>query len=315
NGGIGTAGPAAEPAGQQAPGNASAAPPTATATPAPTAVPVPTATPAAPLRPINVLLLGLDRRPGETEISRSDSLMIIHIDPLSPSLALLSLPRDLWVTLPGTEQWVKINAAYSHGEEAGGPAGGAQAAKATIEQVIAQPIDYTLVTTFEGMIGMVDAIGGIDINVPQALVDTSFPNFDYSTMTAQFEAGPQPMDGFWALVYSRTRHPDSDFQRIRRQQLVLLAMFARLQGLADAGQPPELATLAARLQGSFEYSDLDPAEALRLAGALDGLDLAGVRREAIDLRYGAETSTIDGAYIIMPDTAAIQRVAAELFGN
>lgn len=290
---------------------------TATPTPTPTATPVPTATPLPPLQPLTILLLGLDRRPDERDISRSDAMLILHIDPrpLTPTIALLSLPRDLWVPVADYGFYSKINGAYSVGESNGGPAAGAAAAQSTVAELIGQPIDYTVVTTFVGLMQIIDQIGGVEIDVPKSIYDPSYPTFDYGYMIAQFEPGLQTMDGFTALVYSRTRHADNDFERGRRQQQVLLALFTKLRNQLASGTSISNAALVAQLHDDLEYTDLDAATVLRLASVVQAADPATVRRDAVDLRYGYETSTIDGAYIIQPDVTAIQQLVATLFGT
>lgn len=299
-------------------------PPSATALPTappsvtPTASPTPSSTPEpAQLGTMNILLLGLDRRPQETGPSRTDSLMIVHLNPLSGTVALLSLPRDLWVPLTEYGYSAKINAAYSAGEENnnGDPSQAARVARQTVSELIGQPIDYTIVTTFQGLINSVDRLGGIEINVQKEIYDPTYPTFDYGYMIAHFLPGRQTMDGFTALVYSRTRHADNDFERAKRQQHVVLALADKLRLRATSGGFVATAGLVKALYNDLEYTDLELPTALQLALAMQALDPASVRRDSVDLRYGYETSTTDGAYIIAPDVPAIQQLVADLFGN
>ncbi|HYF64657.1 MAG TPA: LCP family protein [Herpetosiphonaceae bacterium] len=278
-------------------------------TPAPSAVPTP-----APLaQPVTILLLGLDRRPGESEISRSDAMLLLHIDPLSNTAALLSFARDLWVPLGGNGPHVKINAGYSSGESEGGPQGGAERARDTVAALVNQPIDHVVVITFEGMIKTVDALGGVEIDVETEIYDAEYPTFDYGYMVAHFLPGRQTMDGFTALVYSRTRHADSDFARGRRQQQVILGIAEKLRERLKDGDMIANMALINELYGYLEYTDLPLAEAARYGRQLSAIDPGSVARDAVDLDYGYATSTLDGAYIIEPDIPAIQQLAADLF--
>ncbi|MCU0495006.1 MAG: LCP family protein, partial [Chloroflexaceae bacterium] len=89
--------------------------------------------------------------------------------------------------------------------------------------------DYFVLLNFEGFREIIDQLGGIEVNVPQAVDDPFFPTDDYGTIRVRFEPGPQLMDGDRALTYARTRHADSDFGRTQRQQQVLMAIFDRIR--------------------------------------------------------------------------------------
>jgi polyisoprenyl-teichoic acid--peptidoglycan teichoic acid transferase len=200
-----------------------------TSTPLPTAPP-PTPTPAPPDAggPTTILLLGSDRRPGESDPSRTDAIVIARIDPDRGRVALLSLPRDLWVEIPGYGA-SRINAAHVWGQIYGDPEGGVGLARRTVSNLLGIPIDYTVLIDFEGFIGAIDAMGGIDVDVTKELYDDQFPTMDYGYTVAHFLPGRQHMDGTTALMYSRIRHPDSDFERMRRQQAVLVGILDRLR--------------------------------------------------------------------------------------
>src|SRR4029079_2701954 len=91
------------------------------------------------------------------------------------------------------------------------------------------PIDYTVYINFEGFIGAIDSLGGVTVDVEKELYDGQFPTMDYGYTVAHFLPGPQQMDGATALMYSRVRHPHSDFARTRRQQAAIVAIMARLR--------------------------------------------------------------------------------------
>jgi polyisoprenyl-teichoic acid--peptidoglycan teichoic acid transferase len=166
----------------------------------------------------SVLILGSDARPDELQrgqVGRTDTLMLLVADRATPRLATVSVPRDLWVSIPGHGS-ERINAAYE--------LGGSQTAKQTVSNVLGQRVDRLAVIGLQGVRDVVDAVGGIDINVDQAIHDDAYPTDDYGYMTVDIPAGPQHMDGETALEYARSRHQDSDFARQLRQQRVLSAV-------------------------------------------------------------------------------------------
>lgn len=200
---------------------------------APPAIPVATAAPE--ILPewkgtdrINVLLLGVDRRPGD-DVPRSDTMILVSIDPAGRRVGMISIPRDLRVTIPGIGV-DKINAAYPTGEGLRPNGGGAALAMQTVRDNFRVPIHHYATVDFRGFMKIVDAVGGISVEVPYPLKDDEYPSdegFHYTRLYVA--AGLQHMDGQMALRYARSRHFDSDFGRQRRQQQVLRAI--REQGL------------------------------------------------------------------------------------
>ncbi len=230
-------------------------------------------------QPVTVLLLGTDRRPGEEVIPRSDAILVVRIDPASRRVAVLSLPRDLWVPIPGYDH-NRLNAAYLWGEHDGPPGTGMALARVTVGEFLGLSIDYVAVTDFQGFAALVDAIGGITVEVAQPLVDELFPTLDRRTTTVSFSPGPLLMDGATALTYARIRHPDSDFERGGRQQTVLIAI---AQALRDRGYFANFLA-AERLTGTlanYTQTDMPPERMLELAWALRDLDAAAVERYAL----------------------------------
>ena len=165
---------------------------------------------------MTILLMGVDARPGEAiDIGvRPDSLMVLHLSADSGSCRVLSIPRDTRTELPGYGL-TKVNHALA--------VGGIEYEKQVIEQMLGITIDHYFLIDFNGFEDMVDAVGGITVNVPE-----SFVNLDGRVFTA----GQQAMTGAEALSYSRWRGgPDGDFGRMERQQLVLRALVAKASGL------------------------------------------------------------------------------------
>ncbi len=173
--------------------------------------------------PTTLLVIGTDggRAPGRGDANRSDSLLLVHLDPETHRISYLSIPRDLRVEIPGYGT-SKINAA----SQIGGPA----LTIATVKALIGLPIDHVVVVDFDGFRELIDAIGGIEVNVPKRILSNKFDCPYKPTRCAEwegwrFEKGPQHMNGQRALVYSRIRTnqldpSDTDITRGNRQQIV-----------------------------------------------------------------------------------------------
>jgi LCP family protein required for cell wall assembly len=171
---------------------------------------------------INILLVGTDYREGE-QYSRTDSMIIVSIDPKAKTVGMLSLPRDLRVNIPGYDP-DKINAAYVFGEADMRPGGGIGLLERTISNNFGVQIHYYASVNFTGFEKIVDAFGGVTVDPQYAIVDDEYPTETYGYTSLYFPAGVQHLNGKAALQYARTRHADLDFGRSRRQQEVILAL-------------------------------------------------------------------------------------------
>ncbi len=169
---------------------------------------------AAPLpgRPTNILVIGSDHRTGFDESDkRSDTIMLVRLDPKRKTISMLSFPRDTYVSIPGHGQ-AKINDAYS--------LGGAALSTETIKDLTGLDVNFVVDVDFKGFRGVVDTFGGIWVDVDHKYYTP--PEADY--MEIDIEPGYQLLDGRDALAFARYRHGDSDFHRIARQQLVLAGL-------------------------------------------------------------------------------------------
>ncbi|HEU4963860.1 MAG TPA: LCP family protein, partial [Bacilli bacterium] len=163
----------------------------------------------------NVLILGLDS--AQQAISRTDVIMLAHVNPQAGTVSLVSVPRDTRVHLPGIG-WTKINHAHVVGELNGGEQAGTQATVQAVSDLFQVPIHYYVKTDFTGFQGMIDEVGGIDVHLKQAVVLTD----QHRTIPA----GDQHLDGEMALKLARERYslPDGDLGRQRHQSLILKAL-------------------------------------------------------------------------------------------
>ena len=176
-----------------------------------------------PPQPLDIVILGMDSRPGEGFEARTDTIMILGVDPANLQLSLLSIPRDIFIETPGYGLW-RINT-INRDAELSDPGSGPALVEAAIANSFPIQPDRYMRINFEGFTEIVDALGGIDIDVPRRLVDNLYPDGPDSTTTVEFQPGWQHMDGARALEYARTRHADDDYQRAGRQQQVLAGIF------------------------------------------------------------------------------------------
>ena len=231
------------------------------------ATPTPSAAPGAPF---TVLLLGSDDD-GKNASPLTQSMILVRVDPVSKHVTMLSIPRDLWVPL-SVGGSAKIDAAYAYG----GPA----AAIATVERNFHVHIDEYAWVGLQGLIKLIDRLGGIDLFVTNPVLDDQYPDdinsgFLYGYRRVAVLPGAQHRDGTNALQYVRSRHNDinGDFGRSARQQQVLLAIKAKASTLNAADLPD----IVDALKGNFKTSmGLDRVRTL--LGVANAFDIANVKQ-------------------------------------
>ena len=197
------------------------------------AAPLPTALPSlARKEPFTFLLVGVDAREGDTQ-SQSDTVILVYIDPSEKSAHLLSIPRDLYVTMPAGLGQAKVADVYAIGQarKYGDPKNsGVALVRDVIEQNFRVRIDFFAQVDFNGFRKIVDTVGGVTVDNPYPVKDDEYPTEDYQFTRVFFPAGIMHLSGEEALRYARTRHDDSDYGRNARQQQVILAV--RQQGIS-----------------------------------------------------------------------------------
>jgi len=173
---------------------------------------------------ITVLLIGLDYRDWEAGLGtpRSDTMILLTIDPLTKTAGILSVPRDMWVNIPGFG-YSRINTAYSSGEGSKLPGGGPELARKTVEQFIGVPVQYYAQVDFNTFVEFIDLIGGVDIyNDEELRLDQVGSGKDKIKLTC---CGIRHLRGDAALAYARYRKGDEgDIARAKRQQKLILAI-------------------------------------------------------------------------------------------
>jgi LCP family protein required for cell wall assembly len=264
---------------------------------------------------LNILLLGIDRRAGETGLGyRTDTIMLASLDPKTQRIGILSIPRDLYVRLPGYSAPQRINTALALGELQR-PGYGPTLAMQTVQANLGMNVNSYLVADFNALIKLVDSIGGIEIDVPYPIADYDFPDSGYGYDPLILSAGLQHMDGYTAQKYARTRHGDSDFDRARRQQQVL---FAVRDQVLSVDILPQLIVQAPSLYGSVSqnvYTDLTLDQMIQLGLWVKDVPVESIHTGVIDAGYVSDLITEDGAQVLVPYTAALPTLLAQVFGD
>lgn len=256
---------------------------------------------------LNVLLLGVDKRDGAIgSPENTDTMIVLSLDPLNRTAAMLSIPRDTLVTIPGNGQG-KINSAYAYG--------GPELAMRTVEQVLGIRLNSYALVDFNAFVRIVDAVGGVLVDVKRPIRDETYPTADFGIRRLNIFAGPQLMHGEVALEYARSRHDSNDFSRARRQQEVLAAIRARLTQEGMVARVPALMGDV----GTLVQTNFDPGNILSLAGLGGGIDAGAIRSEVL-LPCGGDSPHCElreqngvGAYYLIPDQPKVRDLVAQLF--
>jgi LCP family protein required for cell wall assembly len=247
----------------------------------------------------NILMVGIggDNHPGAL---LTDSIQVMSIDTINKKVALTSIPRDLYVNIPGYGR-SKINATYEVGEQQKVGSGSALV-KQVVSTVIGAPIQRFALLDFSGAEEAVDALGGIDVEVPKTINDPFFPDdatVGYSPFYIQ--AGLQHMNGHVALRYARSRETTSDFDRSARQQLIISAMKKKALSVGFAANPLKVTNLLNTL-GRHVKTDMPVDELKSVMGIYKDSTQSGSSVLDTSDSLGLLTSTTDpvAGYIAYP---------------
>ncbi len=269
-------------------------------------------------RQMHILLLGIDQRSATDNDGpyRTDTMILLSVSPARKSVGVLSLPRDLWVEIPGFGP-SRINTANSIGDANAYPGGGGPAlAMETIAANFGVRVDKYLLVNFDVFTSIVDLLApnGVPINVSQFIDDPNYPDANYGTMHIQFQPGEQRMDAETLLQYARTRATEGgDFDRARRQQAVLDAV--RAEVLSAGGiinfiaQAP---ALWAELQGNYR-SNLELNDILALGHLMGEIKREDIRYRVVDNLYAAPGLSPQGDQVLYPDFTSIRDLIQNTF--
>ncbi len=289
------------------------------------AAPVATLDPTVPLQPltgptpepwdgasrVTILLMGLDYRDWAEGQGppRTDTMLLFTIDPVTNSAGMLSIPRDLWVPIPGFDNG-KINTAYQLGEVYELPGGGPGLAVETVEQFLGVPINFYAQVDFSAFEKMIDEIGGVKLNVPEKIkVDPLGPD-----NTKTLKPGVQTLPGAVALAYARARNTEGgDFDRAQRQQQVILAIRERVLSF------DLLPVLIAK--SPILYHDVSTGvntnmtleQAIKLALLIQNIPADNIERGAIGMEQITFGTSPEGLDILKPLPDQIRLLRDEIF--
>ncbi len=242
---------------------------------------------------------------------RTDSIMVAGVDPVKKTVSILSLPRDtVNVPLPdgGVFRNRKVNEFYNYARSNPGsyPQGPGRATADMTQKLLGIRIDYYAITTFSGFNRLVDALGGVRINVPKTIVDTTYqlPSGQFGIV---FRPGLQEMSGARAQVYARTRHFDTDFGRARRQQQILVAAGQQLL------RNPALFASLMRVSSGLT-TDFPLAQVPGLVATIGSIPAASIHTGLVlgPTAYSHVATSCGCGYALDPNVAAMQKIAQKL---
>lgn len=263
-----------------------------------------------------ILLLGVDARPGQTTI-RTDTIMLLTVNPETGAAGMMSIPRDLKVRPTALSREMKITSVYGAGEAVGYAGGGPALLFETVHDLLGYQPDYYVKVNFDGFKEIIDLIGGVEIDVPYEIYDDKYPDENFGYLPpVHFLPGKQQMDGETALKYARTRHADNDYARAGRQQQVILAIKDKL--LEDgqmAALLPRLPGLAVAMANSVQ-TDMPIDKAIALARSFTNMELSNVARVVIDQKMGqVDPEYPELGYVLIPDLIKVRAAADTIFAD
>jgi polyisoprenyl-teichoic acid--peptidoglycan teichoic acid transferase len=242
-----------------------------------------------------VLLLGIDRAPDGTAVSRSDTIILLQVNPLKPDVKMLSIPRDLWVPIPGVGE-NRINTAHFFAEAAE-PGSGPQAVIETVALNFGIRPTYYARIQFDGFKDVIDAMGGLDLTLSQP--------------QGGLEAGKHHLTGEQALAFARDRKGTDDFFRMNQGQLVILTAVRQfLNPLNFTHLPAVLAAAGQAIDTNLPIWDWPRIGLALLRAGTDGVDHRTLTRE-----MAVPFTTSGGAQVLAPQWDLIHPLITEMFGN
>ena len=284
-------------------------------TPQPTDIPaaaLPTPEPWDGVSRVNVLIMGLDYRDWEAgETPRTDTMIVMTLDPLNKTGGMVSIPRDLWVSIPGFEHG-KINTAYYLGEAFNLPGGGPALASRTVEELLGVPIQYYAQIDFQAFIDFINHIEGVRLTFEEPMVLDRRGKWN----TVTIEPGVITLSGEYTLAYVRARKTEGgDFDRSRRQQEVMMAVRDRI---LEFNMMPKLVARAPEIYGDLSAginTNLSLNEAIRLGWSVLDLERDAISQVVISNEYVTLGKSPDGLDILKPIPDKIRLLRDQAFAT
>jgi LCP family protein required for cell wall assembly len=255
----------------------------------------------------NILLAGLDTRPDQYG-GRTDALVVLVLDDRSAHVGLVGIPRDLLVAIPGHAP-NRINAVYNTGLRQGGETGGTALLQQVVRHSLGLPLQHVVFIDHAGFEALIDTMGGITVGVRCPIRDRFRDQRGTDgRLELALEAGAQRLDGTTALMYARSRHGRSIFDRAVRQQAVLIGVRDRLVELG----PAQLAGLLPALRKTV-YTDLSLLELVRLSRRVTKIRREHIHGLVLGPRHGEIATLEDGRWVMLPRSDAISEALSHLF--
>lgn len=260
---------------------------------------------------VNVLIMGIDARSPDVRAPLTDTMILFTIDPVSNTAGMISIPRDLWVKIPGSE-YGKINTAYSIGESFQLPGGGPGLAVRTVEDLLGVPIQYYAQINFDAFVSFIDNIDGVKVTIPER-IQLDIVNTDRSYW---LDPGTYTLPGDLALAYVRNRSTSGgDFDRAQRQQQVIMAIRDRVLSF---NMMPTLIAKAPQLYADLSSgirTNLTLDQALSLAQKALSIPRDQILSRAINGSYVNFGTSPDGLSMLRPIPDKIRELRDEVFGG
>jgi LCP family protein required for cell wall assembly len=264
---------------------------------------------------VTVLLLGLDYRDWEKgeKYSRSDTMILLTLDPLTKTAGILSIPRDMWVGIPGFQHG-KINTAYYLGDAYKLPGGGPALAVKTVESFIGVPINYYAQVDFQSFVRIIDEIGGIKIDIPKKIT-IDLEGTGPKTKKV-LKPGEQVLPGAYALAYARNRYSEGgDFDRAERQQQVIMAIKRRI---TEFDLLPMLIAKSPKLYEELSSgirTNLSLDQAIQLAALAKSIPDENIERGVLGKGFILFATSPDGLSILIPLPDKIHEMRDDIFAS
>jgi polyisoprenyl-teichoic acid--peptidoglycan teichoic acid transferase len=249
----------------------------------------------APTPDSTFLILGIDRPPQGTNTSRTDTIILVKVSPTSPTVRMLSIPRDLWVQIPGVGE-NRINTAHFFAE-ANQPGSGPAAAASTVQADFGIPVQSYVRIRFDGFTNLVNALGGLDVDLPSPM--------------SGYPAGKVHLDSTQALAFARDRKGADDFFRMGHAQIIIKSLIVQVL------QPSSWPRLPAAIVAGMAAVDTNlPAwEWPRLALAFLRAGSGGIDNRTLPREMTTPFITSGGADVLLPNWGLIRPFVKEMFGS
>ena len=248
----------------------------------------------APVR-TNILFLGADSSPERGSLGRTDTILLATVVPLKPYIGLLSIPRDLWVTVPGVGEQ-RINTAYFY-SEANQAGSGGEAAISAIQENFNVPVHYYALIHMQGLVSVVDALGGVDVMLEAPM--------------GGLPVGAYHLDGAGALAFARDRSMGDDFGRMAGTQTLITALLKKsLQPASWFALPDVIFALGQAVDTNIPFWQWPRMLFVLIRAPFFGMETRGITREMV-----TPFTTAGGAQVLLPNWDVIRPLVREMFGR